>query len=289
MWRSRLFFISVLAVLAAFWLFFRVSAPQDLLPAVSGLSKAVEEIKKEISLPPPLRAEKSARQPAPEVVLTRSGVINWTNAERKQNGLAPLKENQKLNQAAAFKLADMFQNQYFAHESPSGEGVADLAKSARYEFVSVGENLALGNFESDKALVEAWMNSPGHRANILSSSFHEIGVAVGKGMFEGKETWLAVQHFAKPLSACPQPDPNLKIGIESSEKQIDGLSVAANRLRAELENFEPKNRKELIEYNQRVGEYNSLAGQINILIESAKLLINTYNSQVRALNSCIAG
>lgn len=289
MWRSRLFFISVLAVLAAFWLFFRVSAPLDLLPAVSGLQKTVEEIKKEISLPPPLRVGTSARQPAPEVVLTRTGVINWTNAERKQNGLAPLVENQKLNQAAAFKLADMFQNQFFAHESPTGEGAADLVKSANYEFVSVGENLALGNFESDKALVEAWMNSPGHRANILSKNFQEIGVAVGKGKFEGQETWLAVQIFAKHLSACPQPDQNLKIGVESSQKQIDKLAASANQLRAELESSEPKNRKEFGEYNQRVDEYNALAKQINTLIESTKLLIDRYNFQVRVLNQCVSG
>lgn len=285
MWWSRLFFVSAIIVLTAFWFFFRMSAPQDLLPAVSNLPKAVEEIKKEISLPPPLRVEREA----PAAVLTRAGVITWTNAQRKQNGFASLKENQKLNQAAAFKLADMFQNQYFAHESPSGEGVADLVKSARYEFISVGENLALGNFESDKALVEAWMNSHGHRANILGRSFQEIGVAVGKGKFEGRETWLAVQHFAKPLSSCPQQDQNLKIGIESAEKQIDDLSIAANRLRAEIESLEPQNRKELAEYNRHVDEHNSLAKQINTLIESTKLLIDTYNSQVRALNQCISG
>lgn len=283
---SIAFALTLLFVLGAFWLFFKIFAPPvDLLPEVSDLPRVVEEIKKEISLPPPLRAERKA----PVSVLTRAGAIRWTNVERQNDGLPVLAENAKLNSAAEIKLKDMFARQFFAHVSPTGEGAADLVKKATYEFIAVGENLALGNFDGDKDLVTAWMNSPGHRANILSSTFHEIGVAVGKGMFEGKETWLAVQIFAKPISACPQPDPNLKAGIESAESKIGSLVQTANALKNEIENEKPKTRKETEEYNQKVDEYNSLAHQINALVEEVKILISRYNTQVRALNQCISG
>jgi uncharacterized protein YkwD len=93
----------------------------------------------------------------------------------------------------------MFENQYFAHESPTGEKVSDLAKKFGYDFLLIGENLAMGNFSSDEDLVLAWMESPGHRENILNEKYQEIGVAVKKGIFEGKEVWIAVQHFGLPF------------------------------------------------------------------------------------------
>ena len=299
MWKSnrmnkRLAFLLFIIILGGVFWFFKDSFLGSKLTDISEPSvlqfekvseKVAEIVKREIVAPPPLRVEKKA---TPKANLTPDGILAWTNAERKKAGLPLLTANSKLSAAALAKAKDMFQNQYFAHESPGGKGVGDLVAEENYEFISVGENLALGGFENDKALVDAWMNSPGHSANILGQSWLEIGVAVGRGMFEGRDAWLAVQHFAKPLSACPQPDPNLKIGIESSEKKVGELTAMANQLRAELENSQPKNRKEIAEYNQRVGEHNALANQINTLVEATKLLINTYNSQIRALNQCIA-
>ena|SRR3989344_332890 len=246
--------------------------------------KNLEQVKKEISAPAPLRLEKQSEISS----LTSKGVIYWTNQQRKIDGLAPLGENARLNAAASAKVADMFKGQYFAHVSLAGKDAVFLVEEARYEFIAVGENLALGNFENDKVLVEAWMNSPGHRANILGENFLEIGVAVGKGKFEGKDTWLAVQEFARPLSVCSQPNQNLKTGIELSEKRLEELVTAANALKADLESQKPKGRDEIEEYNRKVGEYNLSAKEINILSDSMKTLINTYNSQIRALNACIA-
>src|SRR3989338_1417880 len=282
---NKVFFaFLILALISVFWFFGARNNLTD-IPNVSA-PQVFEEIKKEIVTPPPLRVEKKA---IPEAKLTPDGILLWTNAERTKAGLPALSPNSKLAESALAKVKDMFKNQYFAHESTGGKGVGDLVSEANYEFISVGENLALGGFENDKALVDAWMASPGHRTNILGKSWMEIGVAVGRGTFESRDVWLAVQHFAKPLSACPQPDQNLKIGIESSEKKIDELVATANQLRAELESSETKNRKELAEYNQRVSEYNDLANQINTLVNATKLLINTYNSQIRALNQCVSG
>jgi len=243
------------------------------------LAKETEKI---ISTPPPLRADKEA----PEAFLTQTGVIEETNSQREKYGLPLLNKSSKLNLSAELKLQDMFQNQYFGHQSPGGEGVADLAEKSAYEFLAIGENLALGNFQNDKALVDGWMASPGHRANILSSSYQEIGVAVGKGIFEGKTTWLAVQHFGLPISACPQPDLSLKEEINENQKQILELQGKLAVLDAEIRMTIPKRGEE---YNQKVEEYNALVLQYNALVEENKILIDKYNNQVSLFNQCLVG
>jgi len=237
------------------------------------------EVEKQVSTPPPLRAEKED----PSAYLTRSKVIYWTNLQREEFGLPPLKENIQLNTAAAIKVGDMFQSQYFAHISPSGEGVDDLVKIVQYEFIVIGENLALGNFKDDSALVQAWMESPGHRENILNPNYQEIGVAVEKGMFEGKTTWMAVQHFGLPLSACPQPDETLQKEIKIRESGINQLEETLNNLQIEIRNMRPK-RGTL--YNQKIEEYNSLVSEYNVFIKETEILINEYNVQVKLFNEC---
>jgi len=233
-------------------------------------------------LPPPLR---SALDEA-NAHLTREGVISETNNQRAQNGeLVPLHENTRLDQAAEIKLQDMFDHQYFEHVSPSGKGPSDLANQVGYKFVVVGENLALGNFKDDAALVDAWMNSPGHRANILNVRYQEIGVAVGRGMFEGHETWLAVQEFGLPLSACPQPSASLKTTIDSDQKQIDQLEADIAARKADIESHHYDNAT----YNKKVAEYNQEVSQLNALIGTTKQLVSQYNAQIDQFNRCLEG
>jgi len=246
---------------------------------------AKNPVKKEIAAPPPLKAQKEA--PTAEIILTADGVLSWTNKEREKAGLPDLAPNQKLTASALAKVRDMFKNQYFAHESPAGKGAGDLAEAEGYDFILIGENLALGNFEGDKALVDAWMASPGHRANILGSRYKEIGIAVGRGIFEGRETWLAVQHFGFPVSACSKPDENLKIGIESFETRINNLGIQASALKTELESEKPQNRNEYEAYNAKVEEYNTLAQQMNSLIDQVKSIIPVYNQQVKTFDQCV--
>src|SRR3989344_2996636 len=98
--------------------------------------RIISDIKKEISAPAPLRI------PVKKVsaVLTRPGVINWTNVQRKENGNLPLlKENLVLNTAAEAKLKEMVQNQYSEHVSPAGIGPGELVESAGYEYIASGE------------------------------------------------------------------------------------------------------------------------------------------------------
>lgn len=240
-----------------------------------------EELKKEISTPEPLRL----LQDAPRSALTQSGVINWTNIQRANYGLPALRQSPKLNEAARLKVNDMFTRQYFDHVSPTGGNISNLAQAVGYEYLSIGENLALGNYENDQILVQAWMNSPGHRANILNAKFSEIGVAVIRGQFEGKTTWLAVQVFARPLASCPQPDTALKAEIAVLETQIEALKREAEQKLYEIENTHPRRGPE---YNQKVDEYNTLVEQINAKITELKILVSQYNQQVQIFNVCAA-
>ncbi len=253
------------------------------LPKVrqSDLDTLVKRSENEIQAPPPLRAKVEA----PQTFLTPAGVIEWTNIQRQENGgLSALAENSELNAAAMAKLKDMFQGQYFEHVSPSGVGPAEVAKDAGYEFIAAGENLALGNFQNDKVLVQAWMDSPGHRANILGERFTEIGVAVGKGTFESRSTWLAVQEFGLPLSACPAPSSILKSQIESYETQAKILSQSIDVKRVEIESTHPKRGPE---YRMKIDEYNVLVNEYNTLVDQTKSLISRYNQEVNSFNVCL--
>jgi len=238
----------------------------------------VQEIKKQVFTPPPLRSDGQEEQS----FLTRLGVIKFTNVERVKAGLLPLEENAELDASSSMKTQDLLDSQYFAHESPSGIGVADLAERAGYEFILIGENLALGNFKDDQALVQAWMDSPGHRENILNVKYKDIGVSVIRGTFEGEATWFAVQHFGFPSSACPQPSQSLRDRITLGEGQAQELETIMDSLRAEIES-QSLNRRD---YNQKIRQYNDLVSQYNNLIAEIKILLDQYNNQVWAFNDC---
>lgn len=252
----------------------RQLAPQEVL----------ENVQSQIFTPGPLRSKTSA----PDAHLTADGIFALTNQQRAQNNLSALNPNQQLTEAAAAKVKNMFAEQYFEHISPKGLGPADLARQANYEYVSVGENLALGNFKDDQALVQAWMNSPGHRANILSGRFSEIGVAVGRGWFEGQKVWLAVQEFGRPASACPKVNQSLKGDIQSGRTELDGLLAQLKRQKSELDAANPKTKEEVDAYNQKVKEYNDSVNIYNNRLDAQKNLENEYNSQVRAFNQCLS-
>jgi uncharacterized protein YkwD len=241
----------------------------------------VNSASKEISIPPPLRAAKNETA----ANLTQEGTIDETNSQRRDNGLPALAENKKLDAAAMVKAQDMFAKQYFAHESPTGAGPSDLAEDVNYEYLAIGENLALGNFGDDAALVQAWMDSPGHRANILNKKYTEIGVAVLKGVYEGETTWIAVQEFGMPVSACPSVDAALKIQIDAFESQLGALSSEMTSQKEQLENIGKKNNSNF--FTQKVEQYNQLVNQYNDLISKVKGMVDEYNAQVKAQNACV--
>jgi len=132
--------------------------------------------------------------------ITAEELVNLTNKERQVNGLNLLTINPVLNQAAQTKAADMIANNYWAHTSPAGQTPWAFLKNVNYRYLYAGENLARDFYDSI-AVVSAWMNSPTHKDNILSSRYRETGIAVVQDMFQGQETTLVVQLFGTQVGS----------------------------------------------------------------------------------------
>jgi len=116
-----------------------------------------------------------------------SSTLCLVNAERSERGLRPLRLNRRLSRAARGHARDMVHRDYFSHDSLSGASFVDRIRRSGYlsgpRAWIVGENLAWGSRDrsSPSAIVDAWMHSPGHRANILQRRFREIGIGLVNG------------------------------------------------------------------------------------------------------------
>ncbi|WP_396334475.1 CAP domain-containing protein [Alkalihalobacillus sp. MEB130] len=111
-------------------------------------------------------------------------VIELTNVERRNNGLSDLQLDRSLSNVARVKSQDMQENNYFSHTSPTYGSPFDMIRDFDISYQSAAENIAQGQ-RSAEEVVQAWMNSEGHRANILNGSFTHIGV----GYHENGHYW----------------------------------------------------------------------------------------------------
>ena len=102
-------------------------------------------------------------------------VVRLVNDVRKANGLKPLLQDWQLSRVARYKSQDMRDLGYFSHTSPTYGSPFNMMKSFGISYKTAGENIAKG-YSTPKAVVDAWMNSSGHRANILNPSYTHIGV-----------------------------------------------------------------------------------------------------------------
>ncbi len=120
--------------------------------------------------------------------------VKLMNRERDERGLPPFVVDETLAEAAQAKLADMEKKRYFAHTSPEKRTPWSFIEVAGYEYRFAGENLAI-HFKNPESEHVAWMKSEKHCQNILDPRFREVGMAVGKVFFEGRETMLVVSMF----------------------------------------------------------------------------------------------
>ncbi|MFI8371523.1 CAP domain-containing protein [Streptomyces sp. NPDC085466] len=149
--------------------------------------------------PKPVRTTAEARTPAPAPTPTQTAdtdpapgggaqneggqssaadqVISLVNAERAKAGCGPLTANATLARSAQGHSADMAARDFFDHTNPDGDGPGERVTAAGYPWSTYGENIAMGQTTAEQVM-EGWMNSPGHRANILNCDFKEIGVGV---------------------------------------------------------------------------------------------------------------
>ena len=117
-------------------------------------------------------------------------VFDLINKQRTNNGLQPLKEDAEVQKVARIKAQDMVSNNYFAHESPTYGTPFQMLKKFNISYKTTGENIAANS--SNSSAVTAWMNSSGHKANILNSNFNYTGIGVVSSKRYGK---IYVQMF----------------------------------------------------------------------------------------------
>lgn len=141
-------------------------------------------------------------------------VADATNAARADEGRAPLTRDPVLDEAARLKAEDMATNEYFAHWSPTGVSPWHWFQEAGYTYKNAGENLAV-HFTDSNEVVEAWLDSPTHRENIMDERFTDIGIGTAKGRYQGYDTVFVVQMFGTP--AAPLQAAETEVVPEASE------------------------------------------------------------------------
>lgn len=115
-----------------------------------------------------------------EEVSTEQEILKLVNAERSKQGLSPLTLDWELSRVAKFKSEDMRDNNYFSHTSPTYGSPFNMMKSFGITYKSAGENIAAGQ-QSSAEVMQSWMNSSGHKANILSKNYTRLGVGKATG------------------------------------------------------------------------------------------------------------
>lgn len=172
--------------------------------------------------------------------ITIQKLFALTNEERTKQGLSALQENTQLAEAAQKKARHMLQKDYWSHFAPDGTSPWDFIKQSGYQYEFAGENLAK-NFLFSNNVVDAWMNSATHRANMFRKEYTQVGYAVVNGMLNGEETTLVVQMFGTPINPQEQkggtgPDLSVQkpkvLGQTQAQPQIQkqGLPVSGKRL-----------------------------------------------------------
>lgn len=154
-------------------------------------------------------------------------VVAQTNQQRSAAGIGALTLNQTLSNAAAAKAQDMFAKQYWAHQSPEGKEPWAFISEAGYTYVAAGENLAR-DFMNTPDMVNAWMASPTHKANIMNPRYEEIGIAVVNGNLQGMDTTLVVQMFGRPTTeqAVPQISEQAPATTEVTPQETVALNLS---------------------------------------------------------------
>lgn len=158
----------------------KVEAPKEEKAKAPADAPKQEAPKQEAQAPQQQAPQQNAEKPATEqtngaVSEFEKKVVELTNAEREKQGLAPLELDVELSKVAKDKSKDMQQNNYFSHNSPTHGSPFDMMKKYGIQYNTAGENIAQGQ-QSPEEVVNAWMNSEGHRANIMNENFTHIGV-----------------------------------------------------------------------------------------------------------------
>lgn len=158
--------------------------------------------------------------------LSSANILKLTNSSRSSFNLEPLQENVFLAKAAQSKASDMAKFGYFSHISPQGKTPWTFIKEAGYNYAIAGENLAI-NFYTAEGVEAAWMNSAGHKANILNKDFDEIGIGIASGIYKGSKAVFVVQMFGARVDRPLIPKNEFTI---LGQKNIEPIQLPASKL-----------------------------------------------------------
>ena len=131
--------------------------------------------------------------PSSGIASKQQEILKLVNAQRAARGLMGLKMNANINYVATLKAQDMAKNNYFSHVSPRYGTPFTMMQHYGIKFTAAGENIAMGQ-KTPQEVMNAWMNSPGHRSNILSPSYNQIGIGIAKN---SKGVYYWVEMFIK--------------------------------------------------------------------------------------------
>jgi len=193
---SMLKFKKFAGIIAAFLLIlsscFIVNAQTQTYTVVQGDSMWKIAVKYQIGLSELVQANSSIKDPTliypgqkiyipniDDVKVLETEVVRLVNAERAKAGLPSLAQNWELSRVARYKSQDFIDKNYFDHNSPTYGTPFQMMTSFSIRYSAAGENIAKGQ-NSPSAVMNAWMNSPGHKSNIMSSAYNQIGVGVAK-------------------------------------------------------------------------------------------------------------
>ncbi len=153
-------------------------------------------------------------------------IIALINVQRGQNDVGALQENSYLDAAAQAKAEDMAAQGYFSHIGPNGKTPWAWIEGAGYTYQYAGENLAV-RFVDSTDVINAWMASPTHRANIVKGVYTDTGVGVAQGIYQGQPATFVVQYFGSPASvaAVAQAPPESTTAVNTSVAQKASKAV----------------------------------------------------------------
>ena len=227
--------------------------------------------------------------------------LSLTNELRAQQGRFVLMEADKLDLSAQRKADDMAENGYFSHINAAGKTVSNWVRDSGYSYRVTGENLAMG-FSTARDVVNAWIKSPTHYANLVDADFLEFGAGLQSGEYNGVPTVFVAEHFAAPAkteklpasTASAESEPTIKSNIKSAveEAVIPPLTIVLAEKETAVVDDSAEKDIALDSANSHVywleeGKKTNLYVRAKIFgpVRSASVIVNGYTVELESLGT----
>lgn len=219
-----------------------------------------------------------------------SELLSLSNAKRSSSGLASYSKSVRLTQAAQAKANHMIADDYWAHYAPDGTTPWSFIDNAGYSYARAGENLAYG-FATSSGVVEGWMDSPAHKANVLDGSFVHVGFGIANGEnFQGGKNTVIVALYGEPVVAAPAPAPDPVITSTPSTVADSSTPTVKNSQAPE-----PEVQPEPVKVEEETNDVNSqrllarLAEQGGVVVTGEAAAIDAGDGKITNIQALFGG